>query len=90
MNKEELLTQVNEGRTAQVTLQWMQPLFDKQEKQTVESVKALFRAGKHTELVLACHVARLCAIEDLRTELQGLSRRAQSAAESLDEGDING
>jgi hypothetical protein len=90
MNKEELLSQMNEGRTAQVTLQWMRPLFENQEKQTIESVKALFRAGKHTELVLACHVARLCAIEDLKTELEGLSRRAQSAADKLNEGELDG
>lgn len=81
---EEQLSHINEGRAASVTLQWIEPLFQKMEKGRIDTLKSCFRSGNYTELVLACHIAQLCAIDDMRENLKGLSRRAESVSQEND------
>lgn len=83
MAKDDLLSHVNEGRTASIMLQWMDPLFAEVEQELVASLKSNFRAGTYTELLLACHVAQLCSIEDLKTKIRSLAHRGDSAAHEL-------
>jgi len=83
MPEDDLISQLNDGRTANVLLEWMGPIFEEVEKSTVNSLKSNFRNGSYTELVLACHVAQLCAIEDLKTRIKGIAARGDYAAKRL-------
>jgi hypothetical protein len=85
MSKDDLLSQLNDGRTANVLLQWMDPIFKDVESNLLNSLKSNFRAGTYTELVLACHVAQLCSLEDLRTTIKGIAARGDTAANKIHE-----
>lgn len=90
MNHEELLSKVNEGRTASVALQWLQPVFDGCEKELNDSMKTLFRAGKYTESILVSHVAQLVAIDTLREKLLSMGRAGETSAKQLRQEDDHG
>jgi hypothetical protein len=85
MDKESLLTKVHDAHQMSVCAQWMEPLFQQQETQVLAKLKALFRTGNYTEQILACHIAQLTAVEDLRNLMRGISRAGDAAAEEINE-----
>jgi hypothetical protein len=87
MSKDDLLSQLNDGRTANVLLQWMDPIFKDVERDLLNSLKSNFRQGTYSELLLACHVAQLCSLEDLQTRIKGIAARGDSAATKINEPD---
>lgn len=89
MKHDELLSQVNEGRTAAVCLQWMAPIFDECEKSIIANLKNSYRTGQTSEMHLASGVASLCTIEDLKSKLSSLSQRGEGAHKKLGEEDGN-
>lgn len=84
---EDILSHINEGRTAHTVLAWMDPVFKEVEKNLMDSLKSSFRCGKYTELLLACHVAQLCALEDLRVKIKSIAVRGDSAASDIQKED---
>lgn len=87
MNHEDKVKKVNEGRSAVLALQILEPLFKDMEKDLLASVKVLFRTGKYDEQVLACHVAQLVALEDIRGRLEGAQRTGESYFKQIEEGE---
>lgn len=85
MTHDELLSQVNEGRTASVCMQWMEPLFVDLEKTVIQNLKSAYRTGKYSEVVLASGVAALCTLEDLRSKLSSMSKRGEGAFKKIEE-----
>lgn len=90
MDNNNRILEVSDGRTASMYLAWAAPLFDQVEKDLLNSLKSNFRAGSYSELLLACHVAQLCAIDDIKTKMKGIAIRGESAAVDMsneDDGD---
>lgn len=85
MDNEDKLSQINEGRTAHMFFSWAAPIFDDVEKSLIASMKSNFRLGTYSELLLACHTAQLCALDDLKTRIKGLAVRGDSAAHQMNE-----
>lgn len=93
MDKETLLSQMNNGRQASLLRNWMDPIFAKVEDELIKSLKSSFMAGKYTELVLACHTAQLCALDQLRDRIRNIEMTGVAAARELQgepEGEIDG
>lgn len=84
MDKEKLLTELGESKTANHVLEWMSPVFSEIEQRLIDSMKGNFRAGSYTELLLACHVAQLCALEDLKVKIKSVALRGETAKEALE------
>lgn len=84
MDKETLLAKVHDARTIGTCLQWMEPLFQKQDKTILESLKSLFRRGDYSEQVLACHIAQMCAIEDLRNLMRSITNAGDEASKIIE------
>lgn len=83
MTRDDLISKVNDGRTASVLLGWMDQHFKDIERDLLASLKSNFRAGTYTELVLACHVAQLCSIEDLKEKIKAVANGGDSAAKEM-------
>ena len=66
-----------------VCLQWMDPIFSSREVQVLNSLKSIFRVGKYTEQVLACHIAQLVAIEDIRNQMKSIAAAGDNAASQI-------
>lgn len=84
MTHEELLGQVNRGRGASVALGFLEPVFNKMEKDLTDSMKMLFKSGKQTEMTMACHTAQLVLLDDLRNQLKTLDRVGQTSFEQIE------
>lgn len=84
MEKEDLLSQIHESRMASVVMGWLDPVFDNVEENLLNSLKSNFRSGTYTELLLACHVAQLVALEDLKTKIKGIAVRGDYAQKELE------
>lgn len=84
MTHEELLGQVNVGRSASVALQFLMPLFSEIEKELTTSMKVMFKNGKQTEMTMACHTAQLCLLDELREKLKSLDRVGQTSFEQIE------
>lgn len=87
MDNETLLGQINQARTASAVMGFLVPVFGEVEQNLLDSLKSNFRAGTYSELLLACHVAQLCAIDDLKTKIKGLIVRGDGAMEQLSKDD---
>lgn len=85
MNHEDTLSKMNEGRTAQVCLEWMQPMFEQCEKNIVANLKRVIREGKFNETILASGVASLVAIEDLQSMLRATINSGAGASKLLED-----
>lgn len=83
MDKEELVSKMNDGRTASVLLNWMDPVFKEVSESLLASLKSNFRNGTYSELLLACHVAQLCALDDLKNKISSVAKGGEFAAEEL-------
>lgn len=79
MDNDKLL-KISDGRTAAAVFEWLNPLFKEIESGILGSLKSNFRAGTYTELVLACHVAQLCALEDIQNKIKSVSNEGESVA----------
>lgn len=84
-NNEEKISQINEGRMASITLNWLEPILNKIEKDLGASLKALFRSGQYTENVLVAHTAQLCAIDQLREKLRAIVLIGDAASDEGEE-----
>lgn len=84
MDHEKIVSQINNGSTASVCLQWMQPIFDEVESNIITNLKTKVRQGEVRESVLLSGVSSLIAIEDLKFKLQGIARVGDSARKKLE------
>lgn len=87
MNHEQIMTQINEGSTANVCLQWMEPIFEQVSNTIVENLKHKVRNGESSELLLASGVASLIAIDDLKAKLQSIARNGNAVRKRLEDKD---
>ena len=83
MNDENRISALQDGRTASIFLAWAAPIFDQVEKDLLSSLKMQFRLGPHTELVLACHVAQMTALDDLKSKIKSIALRGEMAGAEL-------
>lgn len=84
-DSEKFITQINDGRQAQVCLNWLEPLLLDLEKNNVAQLKNAYRTGKYSEVVLASGIASLCTLEDLRHKLQAKIRAAEGAQKNIEQ-----
>lgn len=85
MTDEKTLSRVNEGRTAQVCLEWMTPMFEKAEKNIISNLKRVIRDGSFSETLLASGLSSLVAIEDLQSMLKATINSGAGASKLLEE-----
>lgn len=89
MNHEELFSKIESGKTAGAILNFVEPILAGFEFDLVTSLKTSFRTGNYTELVLACHTAQLCAIDDLRQKLTSMQRTGETSHTQIENGEYD-
>jgi len=79
----EKISEINRGRTAHVTLNWMNPIFDDQRKKLVSDLKNLYRSGDFSESKMVAVAAGLCTLDDIVSRLEQVIRTAEHAAKEI-------
>lgn len=82
---EKLISQINDGRQAQVCLNWLEPILAGLEKNNIEALKIAYRSGKYTETILASGISSLCSLQHLREILEAKVRQSQGAQLQVEE-----
>lgn len=86
MNDEEKISSINRGKTSQITLDWVGPIFNEQRTKLLVDIKNLYRTGQATESKLLACASGLCTIDDIENRLKSLVRQgSRSAKELIDE-----
>lgn len=85
MDADKIMSRINEGTTAAVCLNWMEPFFKEIETSIISDLKNSYRMGKYTEASLASCAASLLVIEELKNKLSSKARAAESARKELGE-----
>lgn len=83
MTDSDKLIDINRGKQANVTLQWLSPLFAEQEKKLISDLKNLYRSGVFSESKLVAIAAGLCTLEDTVMRLKQKIRTGEAASEEL-------
>ena len=67
---EQLLSAVNNGRSAEFAYRHLKAILDLQVSQTLSKMKADFRSGQIDPVAIQCKLAELCAIEDIENKFK--------------------
>lgn len=86
ITKEEKISRVNRGRTAEVVLQQMEPLHNEQRERILARMKQSYRDGKADFPTLLACVAELCTIDDLEHRLSQKINLGRKATKELNDG----
>lgn len=84
MDKEKLISQFNEGRSAAFLLNELSPYIEELRTGTLNRMKAVFRSGD-VDKTLAINVASLCVLDDLMDLIKNKFKRGENAAKKLGE-----
>lgn len=80
---EDQLSQVNQGRTASIILNWLDPVIKKLEEEALQRLKSLYRSGNYSESKLASGVAELIAIDSMKDKLKAMVNAADSISKEV-------
>lgn len=83
MSDDEKISQINRGRTSQIVLDNIAPIFDEQREKLITDMKILFKTGKATESNLLAVAGGLCTIDDIQARLKLTIRKGQTASKGI-------
>jgi hypothetical protein len=82
-----ILTQINEGKTASYLLSQITPFLEDGKKSALQKLKNMYLAGDFTESKMLAVTAELCTLDDIEQRIRAKIRLGNKRAEELNERD---
>lgn len=83
--KEQVLAEVNTGKTAGFVLAHLKTDLARQERDVIAKMKSMYRDGSYTEVKLLASVAELCTLEDIENRLVKRIKKGETAFVELND-----